>query len=209
MTLAEQLNYALVVLTMVLVAVTAAYAYVTFRILKANEAVVTEMREERFAATRPYVVAAPYVRQGAQLLYLSIQNSGRSPAERLTLRLQPDFHQATGNEPVRNIGGFSAFNEEIESLAPGSRLIFLLGVGHVLFGTPNDRSPLTFNVTARYSFGGRSFEEQTAVDLRPFAFSDIPHDPVAEELEKLRKSVDGISKAANDVGRFLLKNQSS
>lgn len=195
MTIADKLNYALVALTFVLVVVTAVYAFVTFRILKANEAVVAEMKEERFAAARPYVVASPYVRTGAQLLYLSIQNTGRSPAEQLALRLQPDFHQATGVDRNRSIGGFSAFNEEIQSLAPGSRVIFLLGVGHELFGRQDERSPLAFDVIARYSFGGRVFEETTAIDLRPFANSDIPQDPIAEELERLRKSVEGLGKS--------------
>src|SRR5207302_125694 len=51
MTTTEQLALALVLLTVVLVIVTAAYAYATFRILKASEAVVREMREQRIASS--------------------------------------------------------------------------------------------------------------------------------------------------------------
>jgi len=51
-----------------------------------------------------------------------------------------------------------------------------------------------FAVQASYSFAGATYTETTTVDLRPLIHSAVVHDPVAEELEKLRQSLEKLLK---------------
>ena len=48
------------VLTAILVLITGFYAYVTFRILKANEKVVAEMGNQTESINRPYINIRPF-----------------------------------------------------------------------------------------------------------------------------------------------------
>jgi hypothetical protein len=43
-----------------------------------------------------------------------------------------------------------------------------------------------FQVTASYSSGSEWITEKSTVDLRPYINTDIPHDPIVEEIGKLR-----------------------
>ncbi len=181
-------------LTLALVVITGIYAYVTFRILKANEAVVTAMREQQLAMNRPYVQVGVTVRVGTQLLYLVIKNVGRAAAERLRLQLDRPVHCLGESAESRNLATYSAFSRQIDSLPPGAELLFLLGTGPTFFApdAKEELAPKVFGVKAAYESGVSRFEESTTVDLRPFLNTDVPHDPIAEELERLRRSIDGL-----------------
>lgn len=178
-------------LTLVLILVTAFYAWVTFRILRANEAVVTAMQSQTEAQLRPYVVVSVAPRIGTTLLLLEIQNTGRSPALDLRLRMDRDFFAHAEREDTENIAKLPAFSEPICSLAPGARLQFILGVGATIFAPRVDESicPKLFSVNAKYQHAGHAYDEDNTIDLRPMLHSAAIHEPIAEEVKKLRESL--------------------
>jgi len=182
-------------LTLALVLVTAFYAWATLKILRANEAIVSTMRNQQNAAMRPYVVVSVSPRSGTQLLYLSIKNTGKTAAFGLELSLSKNFYQL--GEEKRNLAKSAAFSHIIDCLPPEAQLLFLLGNGPMLFGSSNtdEISPLVFHVTAKYMSGSESISETTAVDLRPYSNTDVQHDPIAEELEKLRQEFVKLSRS--------------
>lgn len=79
-------------LTLLLVLITGFYAWAKFEILKANKAVVNEMKEQTSAHLRPYIVVSATPRAGATVIDLDIINTGRSPAKGLKLKMNKDFY---------------------------------------------------------------------------------------------------------------------
>lgn len=179
-------------LTLSLVLITAFYAWATFRILRANESVVLAMRQQTEAQLRPYVVVSPTVRTGTTLVCLEIQNTGKSPAVNLRLRMDRDFYPHAEKREHENIAKLPAFTQPIESLAPGTRLVFILGVGGTIFSPSADEAlcPKVFHVHAEYSHAGQSYSEDSIVDARPMLHSAVVQDPVATEVERLRQSME-------------------
>jgi hypothetical protein len=191
-------------LTLALVLVTGFYAFVTYRILRANEALVAAMREQQLAMNRPYVQIGVSLRIGTNLLYLSIRNTGRTPAGNVRLQLDRAFHCLANPAPDHNIATYSAFSKAIDSLPSGSELLFLLGTGPSVFSADaNDQlTPKVFSLTAEYKYLGQQFNETTTVDLHPFRNSHIPQDPVVDELERVRKSIDSFPRSMRwELGR--------
>ena len=188
-------------LTLALVVVTAFYAWVTFRILRANEEVVEAMRKQTEAQLRPYVVVAPTVRTGTTLMCLEVQNTGNSPALGLRLHMDRDFYPHAEKRESENIAKLPAFSEVVESLAPGARLIFVLGVGGSIFSAGADETlcPKVFHVRAEYSFAGTGYTEDNIIDVRPMLHSTTSQDPEATELERLRKSLESLLKQRNSA----------
>jgi hypothetical protein len=62
----------------------------------------------------------------------------------------------------------------------------------------SDNCPRIFRITADYEFEGEHVSEETVVDLNPFQYSAQPIDPVAEQLEKLRLSLEKLGKEAKN-----------
>ena len=184
-------------LTLALVVITAFYAWATLKILCANEAMVSTMRDQQNAAMRPYILVSTSVRTGTQLLYLSIKNVGKTAALGLKLSLDKSFYQLGEKREERNIANSAAFSRVIDSLPPDGQLLFLLGNGPTLYSSSNteELSPLLFQVTAKYMSGSNSISETSTVDLRPYINTDVPHDPIVEELGKLREEFVTLSKS--------------
>lgn len=177
--------------TLTLVLVTAFYAYATFKILRANEAMVKTMRDQQNAAMRPYIIISVNVRMGTQLLYLSIKNVGMTAAIDLRLSMDKNFFQLGEKREERNIANSVAFSQTINSLPPDGQFLFLLGNGPTLYGESNSEglSPLLFTITANYRSITDSYTETSVVDLRPYINTDAPYDPIVEELRSLRQEV--------------------
>ena len=177
-------------LTAILVFITAIYSYLTHKMAKASEASVQAMREQSEAMLRPYVTISPYVRPHTTVLYLRIENIGKSTAENLRLSIDQDFFQfGEATQPDHNLRTKPAFVEPIQSLPPSGKLIFALAQGFIIFAPETDPShvPQQFTITATYRFGEKEFTEANHIDLRPYVGSEGERDPVVEELEKLRK----------------------
>lgn len=184
-------------LTLALVVITAFYAWATLKILRANEAMVSTMRDQQNAAMRPYILVSTSVRTGTQLFYLSIKNVGKTAALGLKLSLDKIFYQLGEKREDRNIANSAAFSRVIDSLPPDGQLLFLLGSGPTLYSGSNteELSPLLFQVTANYMAGSESISETSTIDLRPYINTDIPHDTIAEELRKLREEFVKLSRS--------------
>jgi hypothetical protein len=184
-------------LTLALVVITAFYAWATLKILRANEDMVSTMRNQQNATMRPYILVSTNIRMGTQLLYLSIKNVGKTAALSLKLSLNKNFYQLGQESDERNIANSAAFSRVIDSLPPDGQLIFLLGDGPTLYSASNAEniSPLVFQVTASYSSGSEWITETSTVDLRPYINTDVPHDPVVEEIGKLRAELAKLTKA--------------
>lgn len=176
-------------LTAILVIVTAIYSYLTYKMVKASEASVEAMREQSESMLRPYVGVSPYVRPHTTILYLRIENTGRTAAENLRLSMDKDFFQfGEGKRPDQNLRTKAAFVDTMQSLPPGGKLVFALGQGFVIFAPGTDASivPQQFTITAEYEFARKQVKETHRIDLRPYIGTEGERDPIVDELEKLR-----------------------
>lgn len=181
-------------LTAILVFITAIYAYLTHRMAKASDASVTAMREQSEAMLRPYVTITPYVRPHTTVLYLKIENTGKTAAENLRLSMDKDFFQfGETSQPARNLRSANAFVQTIDSLPPRAKLTFALAQGFIIFAPDADQNavPQKFKITAEYNFGTKEFHETNHIDLRPYIGTEGERDPLVDEVEKLRKLVQG------------------
>jgi hypothetical protein len=94
-----------------------------------------------------------------------------------------------GDRARRNLREAPAFSKRIDEFPPDAELIFALAQGFVIFGPKSDPqvTPPVFNVNASYTYADRSVQETTTVDLRPFEDSNLPVDPVSEEIKTFRE----------------------
>ena len=189
------------VLTGILVVITAFYAWVTFRILRANERVVEAMREQSEATYRPYVTVAPFLEPDNPIFYLRIANLGKTAATDLHLSIDRSFFKFGKRSEQNDLSSFSAFNNPIDSLAPGSEIIFGLAQGFVVFAEGVDPStcPTIFTVTAKYKFAAKHVEELHVVDLRPYLHADVPQDPVIRKLSAINDSLGKLTGAVKSA----------
>lgn len=193
MELIEWFTLALLVVTAITAIVTAAYAVLTWRIARANEAVVREMREAQKALNRPYIEVSVSIRSPHYMfLYLSIKNVGKTAAQDVRLSMEPPFQFLGESYPETNIAELSAFSEPFESLPPTAELLFLIGTGWKLppLEQAKESAPLIFKVKAEYGFSNERVSESTTIDLRPFTGTTVYKEPVIEELERIRKLIE-------------------
>ncbi|HDS1081290.1 TPA: hypothetical protein QDZ83_004451 [Pluralibacter gergoviae] len=172
------------ILTAILVIITGAYAYLTYKMSKMNERSVQIMNDQTEALSRPYLVIQPVIRPHTTFLYLKIFNSGKTSALNVKLELDKDFYQF--DEKDRNLKNINVFNTRIDSFAPNQELYFALGQGWVVFGESKNPLPEQFTITATYSYMGKEVMEKNHIDLRPFAYSEGEKNPIVEELERIR-----------------------
>lgn len=178
------------ILTGILVIITAIYAYLTFRMAKASEESAQAVKQQSEDTLRPYIIVSPFIRPQALFLYLRVTNTGRTGAQNLLLTLDRDFFQwGEANKPDNNLRNRNAFSLPIDSFPPGAELLFALCQGTALFGEKANpaATPVQFNITATYEFFGKKVEEINRIDLRPYLRTEGEHDPVVEELERIRK----------------------
>lgn len=186
---------AIVVLTGLLVGITAFYALVTYRIMKANESVLSAMLQQAEALSRPYLTINVFTEPHSPSFYLRIANTGRTGASNVRLTLDRDFYQY-GNKDRASLREATAFQQPIEQLSPGAEMIFPLAQGFVVFGQDADPSvtPPVFSINATYSYGAKTVSEKTTIDLRPYRESIEPPSAVADELKKIREQLEKIAK---------------
>jgi len=191
------------ILTAILVIVTAFYAWVTFKILKANESVLHEMKVQHESLFRPYISIFPVIYTDKSIFFLKIANTGRTAANNLKLSIDKNFYQFGKKEENRNLRKHSAFSKPIDSFVPDAQILFYLAQGFDLFGenAKEDITPSVFTITARYEYSGKKVEEKTVVDLRPYLNSAIPHDPIVEKLKDIKDSIDKIKISEQSTAR--------
>ncbi len=183
-------------LTAILVLITAIYAYLTYRIVKASEASVEAISTQSEVMLRPYITIASFIRPHTSLLYLRISNSGRTTAHNVQLAIDKDcFQFGDMGRPDRKLRTISAFSSPIDSFPPGTELNFCLGKGPVLLDhdAKEEAVPTQFSITATYEFAGKQVSEVSRIDLRPYIGTEADRDPIAEELERIRKVMESCS----------------
>lgn len=175
-------------LTAALVVVTTVYAILAYGIMRANRRSVAAMQHQTEALSRPYITVAAFALPKNPILFLRIANTGKTAAECVRLELDRPFHRFGRVEQNENLATFSAFSQEIASVAPSGEFIFALAMAPALFGDGADvtRTPLTFKVTATYRFAGKVLTEATEVDLRPFRGMHMAYDPLVNELSEIK-----------------------
>ncbi len=186
-------------LTAALVAITAFYAWATYKILRANEKVVEAMNEQAVAVGRPYVVVAPVLEVDNPIFYLRISNTGKTAAEKLELKIDKSFFKFGEKGASKNLASFTAFNQPIGSFPPGAEITFSLAQGFKVFegSSENPDMPHTFSITAKYEFGGRQVEEVNRVDLRPYLGADVPQDAYIRKLKEMSESLKKMAASAS------------
>ena len=180
----EMINF----LTGALVVITGIYAALTYGIMKATQRSLAVMREQTEALSRPYITVAPLTLPKNPILFLRVVNTGKTAAERVRLQLDRPYYRFGRDTEKENLATYSAFKQEISTLAPDAELIFALAQSVLVFGENVDESktPLTFKVTATYGFLGKTVTETTEVDLRPYRGMHIAYDPIVNELSEIK-----------------------
>jgi hypothetical protein len=178
-------------ISLILVLVTGMYVCLTWRISNANKGMLDNIREQYRDSLRPVVIASIQVRQ-AVFIRLVIANSGRSPAYRVSVRLDRDFFQFAN--PARNIRDFNLFNREIPVLAPGTEFPIDLAQSFNLDKEHEGKNitPSAFNVTLSYASKDDHFEETVRIDLKPYFQTHHPRSS-AEHLGDIEKHLKKIA----------------
>ena len=183
------------ILTGILVVITAFYAWVTFRILKANEKVVRAMHEQAEAMTRPYISIVPFVEIDNPIFYLRISNIGKSAANNLRFTLEKSFYKFGEISKEKNLSNLNVFNHTIDSFPPNAEIVFSLAQGFKLFDDKADKDilPQSFCITAEYSFRDKVVTEKNFVDLRPYRGANVPQDPYIRKLKDISGALDKVA----------------
>ena len=181
---------AMVILTGVLVVITAVYAYLTNRMARASEATVSLMKEQIDSISRPYVIISMVKRPNNPFIHLCIENKGHTPAENLTLTLGSEIDRIKNLEGMKKMSNSYLFTKTTASFSPQSPVFFLLGFGSTLHGNDEKKYPQEiFTVTAKYSFAGRMVSETTTVDVNQYNSTMLETDPVADVLNEIKKEI--------------------
>lgn len=179
-------------LTAILVIITGFYAWVTFKMLKANENVLIEMKKQRDDLFRPYIDISIAMFPDNPIFYLKVVNSGKTAAKQLKLSLDKDFYKVGEQKEGNNIREYNIFKNTIDSLSPNTVILLMLAQGFVVFGENSSESitPKTFTVTATYEVNNNVVTEKTEIDLHPFLGCILPHDPIVSKLKDIKEVIE-------------------
>lgn len=178
-------------LTALLVIVTAFYAWVTFKILRANENVVQEMQKQYLEYIKPSIVANVSTFTSNICLFLRIANVGKSSASNVKLTLDRDFYKMGKRNEINNLRNHPAFSNPIEMFPPGTELLFYLAQSYIVLGDSADQSatPKKFKISIEYSFLNKIYNESVLIDLCPYLYSVTPQNAVVDALGKIEKAI--------------------
>lgn len=142
---------------------------------------------------RPVIGFRLIIRHGT-IISLVLENTGKSTATKIELKLDRDFFQFAENSEKNNLRNFSAFNKEIKSMASNDTITFDLAQGFN-FGVEENNKILTpheFTIKMKYCFGDILYEEIQHIDIKPYMSSLAVHEPL-EHLESISKSLKKIA----------------
>lgn len=174
------------ILTAFLLLVTAVYAYITYRILQANEKAVQHMKMQTVAISRPYV-SIDVITHGP-LISLFARNDGKSSAHAVSMTVSPalhSYHRETAH-PSRIVEAGIAF------MPPGKEIEEFLGGWHEI---ESENSSLKYTGVIKYSDSeGTQYEEPFTIDLMlRKGLSYIRHDTVEKELQNIDRGLKAIA----------------
>jgi hypothetical protein len=184
--LAMVLQHMTEVITAVLVIITGFYAWATYRILRTNENVVSEMQRQSEEIARPRISIFAHTLPSRPVFHLTIRNIGSSAASNLRLRLSKPFFEGIEN---KNLASAPAFSKLIPNLGPDETIQFQLGAAFEIIGNGRDDSmrPLEFAIEADYWFGGKHYVETTHIDLGVQQMTSLTTDAIVEQMTYINK----------------------
>lgn len=180
------------ILTGLLVVITAFYAWVTFRILKGNERIVKIARDQMESLSRPYINIRSFTVPKNTVLFLKVENIGKTSAYNVRLQLDKDFYQFAKFNEKDNLRNLTAFSNEIKCFPPGADLTFYLAIGPQLFGKEADPNivPVVFSITATYKFAEKTVTEKFIIDLRMHLGSAMAPDAIVTGLHEIKEALE-------------------
>lgn len=180
--------------TVALLAVTAAYAWATYRLLQAA-------RDQLWEASRPRMLVAVRTNQGGQFLLLHVENVGVSAAYNLQLSVDRAVHRTFGKkEDIREI---PLFANGVRALPPKTPSRYGLGVSFSYLNEEVDRAlhPVSFAVSVSYEHNGRIIYEEFPIDIEnQYAWSSVERDNIDEFGKKFP---DDFKQAARSIVRAI------
>jgi hypothetical protein len=169
----------------VLVFVTDVYAFLTSKIMRANQRVVDVMSSQLDATTRPYI-AIDVFSEGSPVIKLRIRNLGTSAAKRLRLKIDRSFYRFQHADERHDLQKAAAFNKIIETFPPQAELLFDLGIAQRIFAN-SELTPHAFKIVADYGWLSQEVSETTHIDLGLFHQSAANPRPIAAELQGIQR----------------------
>ncbi len=167
-------------LTLALVAITALYVILTGRLARSAAKQVELI-------TRPRISAAFLIDEGNSV-YLRIQNTGATGAERVRLRLDRNVVLERGN-----LGETDLFRHGTAWMPPGSVHDYAVGTGPDVLAEQAEAGP--FTITAEYVFGKKRYLEEHILDFAAFSGSLAPrYSAEAQALRELNKRMGQLTK---------------
>ena len=159
------------------------------------------MQEQSEAINRPYIVANTFLVPRSVMIYLKIENIGKTAAQNLCLTLDRDFYEFGRSGEENNLAKFSAFTQAIKTFPPGAQLIFPLAQAFVVFGEEanSEATPRAFNVNATYSYLHKTVTETTTIDLNPYLKNQPEPDPMLDKLDTMVKSLEMMARAGQEM----------
>jgi hypothetical protein len=178
------------ILTALLVIITGFYAWVTYRMLKANHTIIGLMNEQSENMVRPYITVAPFLIPERPVFIIRIANTGKTAAKSLKLKIDRDYYRFDDNS--HNLAEFTAFNEVIDSFAPGAEMFFDLAQTFVVLADDADpnRTPQKFCITAKYSYNDKTVIEHNSIDLHAYKHSNPPRDAMVSGVTEIAKQIE-------------------
>jgi hypothetical protein len=201
-------NTMLFLTNILLVIVTAIYASLTRHIAYANRQMVAAMQEQSKMLNRPYIVVSAFIVPSNIIIYLKIENTGKTSARSLQLKIDKSFYKFGRSEEKNNLARLNVFNQIIKDFPPGAKLVFPLAQHTIVFGDDarEELTPRLFSITAGYNYLDEVFVETTTIDLNMFFNSEHEPDPVVDRLEKivqeLEKGVRSLNSLAGSAGEI-------
>jgi hypothetical protein len=147
----------MLILTALYVGATFVYAFLTYRILRANKAAVAAMKEQITASIRPYVHFDLFV-ENHSTVKARLRNTGRTAAHKIHVSTTPQLrkHPHDANTPA-----FLTHNT-IELLSPTREVVEVIGTLVEFLVSP----PLSLQGTVSYSDGkGNDWSEPFQINL--------------------------------------------
>ncbi|GAB2806393.1 hypothetical protein GCM10027276_03820 [Comamonas piscis] len=187
MNISEIANFSVAGATLIL-------AVVTWLSLRETRKTVNAMKRQAEESIRPRIVVRPSVKTNSSIIFLTILNEGFSPAEYLKLTMDKKFYM--NGQLSDNIQDYPAFSQVIKSLSGKQELSYILGSGHVILNSPN--CPMHFSIKAKYSFNGKSYQDDIYIDLNPFARALAPTSVTAKSMDNLAASIEKLASSINE-----------
>lgn len=176
------------VLTIILLIVTGAYVYLTWRIANANQLMLRRSDEQHRELTRPTVYAYLDFRDQV-VVRLVIQNMGQTPAYDLKIELDRDIYQFA-DKNNKNLRDMALFRDMTSWLPPGAKIPIDLTQGFTFDKEINGEilTPSKFDVSLSYRSKFDKYSEVCNIDLAPY-FNINVKSTTAEEAKKVADQI--------------------